>query len=79
MDSNEESKKTEQTEEATPHVASSDSKLTRAEFLKKVAMTGALTAAPIILDSFLVQPAAARSHQRVTNPWAPPGSQLAWT
>ncbi|MBY0552765.1 MAG: hypothetical protein K2W95_36110 [Candidatus Obscuribacterales bacterium] len=40
---------------------SSDRRLSRSEFLKKVMLTGGVISAPVILDKFLVQPAAAAS------------------
>lgn len=43
---------------------SSDRRMNRAEFLKKVAATGGLLAAPVIMDVFLIQPAARASGVR---------------
>lgn len=40
---------------------SSDRRMSRSEFLKKVMLTGGVISAPVILDKFLVQPAAAAS------------------
>lgn len=42
---------------------SSDSRLTRAEFLKKALIAGGVLSAPVVLDKFLVRSAPAMSVQ----------------
>ena len=40
-------------------IPSADRRITRTEFLKKVIVAGGVASAPLIVDKFLVQPAAA--------------------
>lgn len=52
----------EESEKPTEH-PSSDRRMSRSEFLKKVMIAGGAASAPLILDKFLVQPAAAASNR----------------
>lgn len=40
---------------------SSDRRMSRADFLRKAMIAGSLASAPLVLDKFLIQPAAAQT------------------
>lgn len=54
------------TEVSKADTPSSDRRITRTEFLKKVIIAGGVASAPVILDKFLVQPAAAGTAGKLT-------------